>query len=199
MATNTILLGSFTNCSAIAFGSNDISQVWFGNSLIWSAGTSGYVPPTPTSAWVSFPSGQTVAAAYTPLTSVYAVSANMIIDNTQGYNYLNGIWKLTGDVGTKVEVYASSNNSPVNIGNVDGKTAWLYSFKFSGNTVLSAGVTYLFHIGHNYFDCGYLNGNYAPFWSHNWSFSEVQNQTAQLTSATILTSGIYFSLTTSGV
>lgn len=197
MSTNTVLLSNFTNCSAIAYSNLDISQVWYGSTLVWS-GTSGYVPPIETSAWVAFPSGQTVAAAYTPLTNEYAISASMVIDSTQGYNFLNGIWQLTGDVGTKVEVYTSSNNAPVNIGTVDGKTAWLYSFKFSGSTMLSAGTTYLFHINHNYFDCAYLNGNYMPFWSYNWSFSEVQNQTAQLTSASIATCGIYFALTTSG-
>lgn len=197
MATNTILLGNFTNCSAIAFESRDISQVWYTNSLVWSAGTSG----TPaTSAWVSFPSTNTVAASYTPISNQYLLSASMIIDDTQGFNFLNGVWLYSSasNAGIKTEVYETQNVAPVNVGTVNSKTAWKHTHKFAGTTMLSAGQTYLFHIGYNYFDVQYLNGNYAPRWAANWSFATANSQTQSLTSASIETSGIYLELVTSG-
>ena len=195
MATNTILLGNTTNCSASALGSRDISQVWYGNTLIWSAGTSAA-----TSAWVPFPSGQTVAAAYTPISNQYLLSASMIIDSTQGYNFLNGVWLYSSasNVGIKTEVYETQNVSPVNVGTVNSKTAWKHPHKFAGTTMLSAGQTYLFHIGYNYYDVQYLNGNYVPAWASNWSFSTANSQTQSLTSASAATSGIYLELVTSG-
>lgn len=197
MATDTILLGNFTNCSAIAFESRDISQVWYVNSLVWSA-TSGAPPAT--SAWVMQPNGNNIVAAYTPGSNQYLLSASMIIDNTQGYNYLNGVWLYSSasNVGIKTEAYESQNVSPVNVGTVNGKTAWKHTHKFAGTTILSAGRTYLFHIGYNYFDVQYLNGGYVPAWSDNWSFATANSQTQSLTSASIETSGIYLELVTSG-
>jgi hypothetical protein len=189
MATNTILLGGFTNCSAIAYGSQDISQVWFGNSLVWSATSS-----SATSAWVGpFPAGNTVAAAFTVPVSSYFNTATMILNTTQGWNFLNGIWTLTTDIGTALEVMTTQNVAPVNVGTLNSETAWKHTQNFAGTTILVPNKTYLIHIGYNYLDnVKFLNGNNIPYWAENWSFAGAT--TRPLTSAS--TSGIYLNVTT---
>jgi hypothetical protein len=194
MATDTILLGGFTNCSAIAYGYQDISQVWFGNSLVWSA-TSGSPPPT--SAWININNG-TVGVAYTPVSNVYLVSATMVLDTSQGFNYLNGVWRLSGNVGIKTEAYENAGLAPVNIGTLNGKTAWRHSYVFAGTTVLSAGVTYLIHLGYNFADeVQYLNGDAIPYHGLNWGWAVSQSQTQTLTS--VPTSGMYINVATQAV
>lgn len=193
MATNTIIASAFTNCDEIHYFNvidYDISQVWFNEVKIWEA-TSG----TPTDEWIVFPTGQTVAAAFTPSQDVYLTSASMILNSTQSFNFLNGVWRIDGSNGTAIEVHTDQPIAPVNVGTLGSYTKWLHSYVFDGTTILSAGVKYMIHLGYNYFDVQYLNGSNVPYWAANWSWAG--SSTAALTSAA--TSGIYLSVTTTPV
>jgi len=144
-------------------------KVYLGSTLLWTAPSS--------ETWIANISGNATVVAFTPSVNMSVASFTMILSGSTNFNYSYGIWTVSGGTATPVANACNLNTTGItitDIGTSGGKTKYQHTKTYSAGAypVLTAGVTYYFHIGDRYQNYFMLSGaNAATGYVYDWAIS----------------------------
>jgi len=141
---SNIVMSGFTQTNEIYSGSNPISQVYIGNSLIWEK------TPVSGESWVNYTSDYLMMVKYTPSINMNVASFSMLYDkNSSVYNYVVGIFSSTG-----LKIIGQTGTVGVSIvseGDLLTKTKYRHTKTYTGTgPALTAGQDYYMVLGELY-------------------------------------------------
>lgn len=144
-------------------------KVYLGSTLLWTE------PSAET--WIANISGNATLVAFTPTVNMSVASFTMILSGSTNFNYCYGIWTVSGGTATPVANACALNTTGItitNIGTSGANTKYQHTKTYSAGAypVLTAGVTYYFHIGDRYQSYSMLSGAYAATgYVYDWAVS----------------------------
>lgn len=157
---------AYSNGSSIL---SSAKKVYLGSTLLWTAPSS--------ETWIANISGNATLVAFTPTVNMSVASFTMILSGSTNFNYCYGIWTVSGGTATTVANACALNTTGItitNIGTSGANTKYQHTKTYSAGTypVLTAGVTYYFHIGDRYQSYSMLSGGYAATgYVYDWAVS----------------------------
>lgn len=161
---------AYSDASAVL---GEAKKLYWGSTLIWSKST-----------WVANISGNALLVAFTPTQNMTVKSFSMVLSGNTNFNYVSGIWTLSGTTLTPVTNACTVSTTGLTITTgptFDAKTAYIHTRTYddtSGYPTLVAGTTYYFHLGDRYQSYYYLGGLYnAPGYFYDWAASATATAT----------------------
>lgn len=146
----------------------EAASVYLGSLLVWSKATE---------TWVANTSGNCFVASFTPTVNMTVASFSMILSTAQAYNYVRGIWRLSGSSAVPVTnaVFLNATNvTTENVGTLGANTKYKHTCTYPAGSrpTLVAGNTYLFHLGDRYSNYSILSGgsSYSGY-MYDWAVS----------------------------